>query len=56
MNALLEYFSTNDCSIREYQSKELCTMNLSVLLQYSVSTNCSIREYQSIFMELSFIV
>ena len=55
MNALLEYFTANDCSIREYQSKELCTKHLSVLLQYSASTDSSIREYQSIFMELSSI-
>ena len=37
MNALLEYFTIVDFSIREYQSKELCTMHLSALLQFVVS-------------------
>ena len=51
-------FTINDCSIREYRSKELCTMHLSALLQFAVSTDCSIREYQYIyiFMELNSIV
>ena len=35
----------SDCSIREYQSKELCTMYLSALLQFAVSTDYFIREY-----------
>ena len=39
----------SDCSIREYQFKELYTMNMSV-------NHCSIRQYQSIFMKISSIV
>ena len=42
----------SDCLINEYQSKELCTMDL-ILLQFAVSTDCSIRKYRSIFMEYS---
>jgi len=39
-----------DCSMREYQFKELCAMHSSAFLQFEHFADCSIREYQSILV------